>query len=83
MTITTALSRVMTRVKAIYRSWGIPCSGTQVYGSSHRSEWLEKIGEPGVRRRAEHFYQQLDALRLLRLEVRKDLLAESKKHAIW
>jgi transposase len=83
LTITKDLSRVMTRVKAIYRSWGIPCSGTQVYSSSHRSEWLEKIGEPGVRRRAEHYYQQLDALRLLRLEVRKDLLAESKKHAIW
>jgi transposase len=83
LTITKDLSRVMTRVKAIYRSWGIPCSGTQVYSSSHRSEWLEKIGEPGVRRRAEHYYQQLDALRLLRLEARKDLLAESKKHAIW
>jgi transposase len=83
LTITKDLSRVMTRVKAIYRSWGIPCSGTQVYSSSHRSEWLDKIGEPGVRRRAEHYYQQLDALRLLRLEVRKDLLAESKKHAIW
>lgn len=83
LTITKDLSRVMTRVKAIYRSWGIPCSGTQVYSPSHRSEWLEKISEPGVRRRAEHYYQQLDALRLLRLEVRKDLLAESKKHAIW
>ena len=83
LTITKDLSRVMTRVKAIYRSWGIPCSGTQVYSSSHRSEWLEKICEPGVRRRAEHYYQQLDALRLLRLEVRKDLLAESKQHAIW
>jgi transposase len=83
LTITKDLTRVMTRVKAIYRSWGIPCSGTQVYSSIHRSEWLEKIGEPGVRRRAEHYYQQLDALRLLRLEVRKDLLAESKKHAIW
>jgi len=36
-----------------------------------------------VRRRAEIYYQQLDALRLLRLEVRKDLLAESKKHKVW
>src|SRR5215475_1667477 len=42
LTITKDLSRVMNRVKAIYRSWGIPCSGTQVYGLSHRSEWLEK-----------------------------------------
>ena len=73
----------MTRVKAIYRSWGISCSGKQVYTTCHRAEWLEKVREPGVRRRAEIYYQQLDALRLLRLEVRKDLLAESKKHKVW
>src|SRR5215472_9218144 len=36
LTITKDLSRVMTRVKAIYRSWGIPCNGTQVYSVRHR-----------------------------------------------
>jgi hypothetical protein len=41
---------------------------------------LSKIGEPGVRRRAELFYQQLDGLQKLRLESRRDLLAESRKH---
>ncbi len=51
LTITRDLGRVMTRVKAIYRSWAIPCSGKQVYGSRHRAEWLGKINEPGVRRR--------------------------------
>jgi transposase len=83
LTITKDHTRVMTRVKAIYRSWAIPCSGKEVYSSRHRAAWLEKIGEPGVRRRAEFYYQQLDALRSLRQEVRKDLLAESKKHKIW
>jgi transposase len=83
LTITRDQSRVMTRVKAIYRSWAIPCSGKQVYGSQHRVEWLAKIHEPGVRRRAELYYQQLDALRTLRQEVRRDLLAESKKHKVW
>jgi len=33
-----------------------------------------------VRRRAEFFYQQLDALRALHQAVRRDLLAESRKH---
>ena len=33
-----------------------------------------------MRRRAEFYYQQLDALQTLRQEVRRDLLAESKKH---
>jgi transposase len=83
LTITGDQSRVMTRVKAIYRSWAIPCGGKQVYGSRHRAEWLAKIHEPGVRRRAELYYQQLDALRALRQEVRRDLLAESKKHKVW
>ena len=83
LTITQDLSRVMTRVKAIYRSWAIPCTGKQVYAPRHRAEWLAKIGEPGVRRRAEFYYQQLDALRWLRQEVRRDLLAESKKHTAW
>src|SRR5262249_23256073 len=57
LTITKDLSRVMTRVKAIYRSWAIACTGKQVYSPRHRSEWLGKIHEVGVRRRAECYYQ--------------------------
>ena len=83
LTITKDLGRVMTRVKAIYRSWSIPCTGKQVYAPRHRGEWLPKIQEAGVHRRAEFYYQQLDALRVLRQQVRRDLLAESKKHAAW
>jgi len=83
LTVTRDLARVMSRVKAIYRSWAIPCSGKQVYAQCHRAEWLAKITEPGVHRRAEFYYQQLDALRGLRREVRRDLLAESKKHKAW
>jgi hypothetical protein len=80
LTIGKDLARVMTRVKAIYRSWGIPCAGKQVYALRHRAVWLGKITEVGVHRRAEFYYQQLDALRSLRHEVRHDLLTESKKH---
>jgi hypothetical protein len=35
-----------------------------------------------VRRRAEIYYQQLDALRSLRQQVRRDTLAESGKHGV-
>jgi transposase len=83
LTITKDLTRVMNRLKALYRSWAIPCAGTEVYTPRRRSEWLGKITEAGVRRRAEHYYQQLDVLRLLRQEVRRDLLVESKKHKAW
>jgi len=83
LTLSKDVARVMTRVKALYRSWAIPCSGKQVYAPRHRAEWLAKISEPGVRRRAEFYYQQLDALRSLRQEVRRELLTESKKHKAW
>jgi transposase len=83
LTISKDVARVMTRVKALYRSWAIPCVGKQVYAPCHRAEWLAKISEPGVRRRAEFYYQQLDALRSLRREVRRELLEESKKHKTW
>jgi hypothetical protein len=33
-----------------------------------------------VRRRAEFYYQQFDALRSLRQELRRDLLTENGKH---
>ena len=80
LTISGDLARVMTRLKAMYRSWAIPCAGKQVYAPRYRSEWLGKISEAGVRRRAEFYYQQLDALRSLRQQVRRELLAESGKH---
>jgi hypothetical protein len=41
---------------------------------------LSKITEPGVRRRAEFFYLQLDGLQKLRQETRRDLWAESRPH---
>ena len=80
LTITRDLTRVMARLKAIYRSWGIPCAGGQVYAPRHRGAWLAKISEAGVRRRAEFYYQQFDALAALRQEARPELLHESRKH---
>jgi transposase len=81
LTITKDLTRVMNRIKALYRSWAIPCTGVTVYSPRHRSEWLSKIVEPGVRLRAELLYQQLDALEPLRQAARRDLLVESRRHS--
>ena len=78
-TIGKDLTRVMNRLKALYRGWGIPCAGTQVYAARCREEWLNKIPQAGLRRRAELLYQQLDGLQALRREVRP-ILAQSRKH---
>jgi transposase len=80
LAVTQDVIRVMNRLKALYRSWAIPCAGERVYAPRHRQQWLAKITEAGVRRRAEFYYQQLDALQALRHQVRQDLLAESNKH---
>jgi transposase len=81
LALTRDTTRVMNRLKALYRSWAIPCAGQRVYAPRYRSEWLAKITEVGVHRRAEIYYQQLDALRSLREQVRRDLLAEGRKHS--
>jgi transposase len=81
LALTRDTTRVMNRLKALYRSWAIPCAGQRVYAPRYRSEWLAKISEAGVHRRAEIYYQQLDALRSLREQVRRDLLAEGRKHS--
>jgi len=81
LTITQDVTRVMNRIKALYRSWAIPCAGATVYAPRHRAEWLAKIAEPGVRVRAERLYQQLDLLQPVRLEARRELLVESHKHS--
>src|ERR1700676_4782027 len=53
LTISGDLARVMTRLKALYRSWAIPCAGKQVYAPRHREQWLDKITEAGGGRPAE------------------------------
>jgi len=45
LTIVKDLSRVMNRLKAVYRSWAIPCAGRDVYYRRHRAQWLAKIRE--------------------------------------
>jgi hypothetical protein len=80
LTVTKDLTRVMNRLKGVYRSWAIPCAGQTVYAPRHRSAWLEKLVQAGVRRRAEQLYQQLDKLVEIGREARQELLRESRKH---
>ena len=81
LAVTQDLTRVMNRLKALYRSGAIPCAGQRVYAPRDRGNWLAKISEAGVHRRAEILYQQLDALQALRQQVRRDLLVESRTHS--
>ena len=81
LTLTKDSTRVMNRIKSVYRSWAIPCAGTSVYSRRQRAEWLAQLVEPGLRMRAEHLYEQLDSLQPVRQAARRELLRESRKHA--
>jgi len=76
-------TRVMNRVKAIYRGRAIGCAGRDVYYQRNREQWLEKLTEPGMRQRAVFLYQQLDTVRGLRREANKAMLKESRRHPAY
>lgn len=78
--LTEDTTRVMGRLKAVYRSQAVPCGGKKPYGKRHREEYLAKLGQGGLRRRAQCLYQELDALQPLRREARRELIAECRKH---
>ena len=40
------LTRVMARLKAVYRSWAVPCAGRAVYYRRYRAEWLGEDPAP-------------------------------------
>src|SRR5499425_3409784 len=82
LTTSKDLTRVMSRVKALYRSWAIPCAGRDVYYVRHRKQWLAKIPHVGVCRRAQHLYHQLDMMKQLRQPTRRELLVESRKYQV-
>lgn len=75
-------TRVMNRIKALYRSRAIPCAGTKVYLPRQRARWVDQLKEAGVHKRAEFLYRHLDLLSLLRREAKLALLAESRKHTV-
>jgi transposase len=73
-------TRTMNRLKALYRSRAIACSGADVYKPQLREEWLAKLPGPGARAHAERLYSELEHLADLRREARKALVAECRRH---
>lgn len=80
LVLTKDQTRVMNRIKAIYRSWAIACTGQSCYGPRQRDAFLLQLPDAAVRGRAKIFYQQLDSLLVLRQKVRQQLLREGRKH---
>jgi transposase len=78
--LTEDTTRIMGRLKALYRSQAIACAGKKPYGARHREAWLAQLADSGLQRRAQRLYQELDVLQQLRREARQDLIVECRKH---
>ena len=68
-------TRVMQRIKAMFRARAIPTPGTGVYGIRQRTSWMAKLKGAGVRVRAKSLFTQLEgqhtAARRLHRKVRQ------------
>ena len=75
-------TRVMNRIKAYYRSYGIDCAGRGVYSRKQRESWMERLPAGASRVRGELLHEQLEQLRSLRRRARRELLGESRKYLV-
>ena len=75
-------TRVMNRIKALYRSWSIQCGGRDVYYKRNRDEWLSKFPIPESGMRASLYYAQLDLLKEQRREAKKVFLKEARRYPV-
>jgi transposase len=76
-------TRVMNRLKAIYRGRAIACGGHDIYRQDRREQWLEKLREPGAKQRAGFLYRQLAALKPLRHEAKREMVKEARRQAAY
>jgi len=76
-------TRVMLRLKALFRARAIPAPGTRIYQRRDRATWLAKLSERGARFRAEALYAELDVLRELRPQAKTIMLAEARRDPAW
>jgi transposase len=76
-------TRVMLRLKALFRARGIKTPGQAVYRTEQRAQWLAELAGTGVRFRAEVLYAELAVLQQLRPTVKAALLTEAKRDPAW
>ena len=76
-------TRLMSRLKALFRARGIKTPGQQLYQPTRRAEWLECLTGPGARFRAATLFAQLDPVQALRPTVKQAMLAEARRDPNW
>ena len=72
-------TRVMLRIKALFRARGIKTPGMSVYREARRKEWLSQLEERGARTRAEVLLAELDVLQELRPKAKAAMITEARR----
>ncbi len=75
-------TRVMLRLKALFRARAIPARGTKVYQPGERARFAQ-LTDRGARFRAEALYAELDVLRALRPQAKAAMVAEARRDPAW
>jgi transposase len=78
--LTEDTTRIMNRLKAVFQSHAVSCPGKNVFRPDRRESYLAQLPTTALRQRAELLYQELDAVHLLRLRAKREMLAECRKH---
>ena len=76
-------TRVMLRLKALFRARAIPTAGTAIYHPRHRARWLRQLPDSGARFRADALYAELDVLRQLRPKAKAAMVTEARRDPAW
>ena len=76
-------TRVMSRVKALYRARAIRTRGHAVYRAEHRTTWVAQLPAGAVRFRADALYTELDVLQTLRAKAKTALFTAARRHPGW
>ena len=75
-------TRVMLRIKALFRARAIPTPGVSVYRASQRKQWLAKL-DGGARVRAASLMSQLDVLLELRPKAKAAMVGAARRQPGW
>jgi transposase len=73
--------RTQNRIKALFRSRGVPVAGKAVYASTDREAWVAKL-PPTAQSAGRLLYAEYDAVHEVRVAAEKKLIEESHRHPI-
>lgn len=77
-------TRVMLRLKALFRARGIKTPGPGLYHNlEERPQWLAQLSDSGAQLRAELLWAELDVLRQLRPRAKAAMLTEAQCDHAW